>query len=960
MKFMNKDRFKFALVLALAVALAPRAAHAVGETTGRIEGNITEAQTGAPIPGATITVSSPALIGGTRTITTNSDGQYEAISLPPGRYEVEVSYSGVKPIKRRVVVRQGETLPLNIAWSPELAEAEVTVVVEERHYTKPDSTQTGTVVSAESESKIALGDRRYQWIASQVAGVTPSSSALGGATFQQVKGGNYLQNRYMVDGLDTSDPVTGTFSANMNFDSVASEEVLTGGMEAQYNSLGGVFNIITTAGSDDWHVDTSFYINNASFSAPNKFGGSNIDAYQPFSSKGAPDTSKYQAMLNVGGPILKHRLWFNISLEYLYEQFGQAAGPPIGTIHPAYYRHQVLGRLKFTWAPNEKHRITLAISSDPALLYNVNGRYQGESHLGLGITENQQNQFGTFATIQWEYFKSQNLNVSVQGGFIWNDVDNEPQGILTPSAVEYGPNDNGYLAKNFKYNRNQPRHVNADDGTVWYNGLGPAGSDNKYSVALDPSLSVRGRGAGYHDAKFGIQSKYTYRKNNNYWAGNGVFNDAGGGGGEGGLCNASNLMDPKAAPQVTGNGKGCNQYTSFPSYVIHENAFSIGAFVQDRWKPFKRLTILPGIRLDYGYTANSAGQTVSNLVGIGPRLGFTVDLTGDQKTIFTAYYGRANDVASLLPAATAEVIPTQTTYQFDGKSFVKDHDAQGPGGIKVDPNLTTPHSDEVTVSLRREIFRNTSAAIDYTWKQESNLWDQMEINQIWDPSGTHVIGYKDGTAHQVLLLTTPDKSKRTYQGIDFIVEARPTQNWDFYAAYTLSWLYGAGQEQFGQLSGNAKQNGAFYNPRQTMFYDGYLIEDSRHNLRLRASYTTHGVSLGGQFSYISGGAASKEFFNRTDGDYTNKRSPQGTDPGSGNSSNQISEFRLPDQFEVDLRAQYDFYALIRQHLLVMVDFLNLFNGSAATIISNNNDSNFSNAAARQRPFQFQIGLRYFY
>src|SRR5579859_7002450 len=128
---------KVALVLAVGV-LAPRAAHAVGEQNGRISGTIIEAASGAPVPGASVTASGPALIGGPRTIATSDEGHYEFVELPPGRYDVEVSYSGVKPIKRRVVVRQGENVPLDIQWSPELAQAEVTVVVEERHMTKPD------------------------------------------------------------------------------------------------------------------------------------------------------------------------------------------------------------------------------------------------------------------------------------------------------------------------------------------------------------------------------------------------------------------------------------------------------------------------------------------------------------------------------------------------------------------------------------------------------------------------------------------------------------------------------------------------------------------------------------------------------------------------------------------------------------------------------------------------------
>src|SRR5262245_23241649 len=115
-KMMNRWSSRIAVLLSLCL---PGVAWAVGEQAGRISGTVTEAASGAPVPGATVTVSGPKLIGGPRTLTTADDGRYEAVELPAGRYDVEVSYSGVKPIKRRVIVRQGETAPLDIQWSPE-------------------------------------------------------------------------------------------------------------------------------------------------------------------------------------------------------------------------------------------------------------------------------------------------------------------------------------------------------------------------------------------------------------------------------------------------------------------------------------------------------------------------------------------------------------------------------------------------------------------------------------------------------------------------------------------------------------------------------------------------------------------------------------------------------------------------------------------------------------------------
>jgi hypothetical protein len=86
--------------------------------------------------------------------------------------------------------------------------------------------------------------------------------------------------------------------------------------------------------------------------------------------------------------------------------------------------------------------------------------------------------------------------------------------------------------------------------------------------------------------------------------------------------------------------------------------------------------------------------------------------------------------------------------------------------------------------------------------------------------------------------------------------------------------------------------------------------------------------LGAFVRYQSGSPLTKRFFNPFDGDYTDRRSPQGTEPGAGNAQNAIAEFRTPDTMEVDVRAAYDFHELLtpdgRHHLMLIADLFNLF------------------------------------
>jgi hypothetical protein len=930
----------FAALALAAALLVPSLAFAVGETTGRIAGTVIEATTQTPLGGADVRVSGPALIGGACATQTDEAGRYELVALPPGVYDVEAGFPGFTPARRRIVVRQGETAPLDIAWSATTTEVKTYTIVEELHLTHPDSTQQGTVVSADQANKVATG-RTYQNIAQQVAGVVD----VNGGGNPQIKGGNLTMNRYLVDGLDVTDPVTNTFSANINFESLGSVEVLTGGMEAQYNSLGGVINLTTNAGGDELHLDASVYVNNAAFSNGNQYGAQLYDATRPFSTIPRPPTQDYQANLSIGGPIIKQKLWYNVALEYDYTERAIPAGPPLDVQHPSRKFNGVLARAKLTYAPTYQHRITLSASSDPAFISNLN-----QSNTGLGVTENHQNQGGVFAILQWDYFKSKNVNTNVQLGFQFNRLDFGPEGKL--GSVDFGNDVGPYSTANGFYDPNRPRHINNDDGTVWYQGS-DIQLDRRYTVQFDPSISLRGKLFGSHDAKIGLQSRFIYHSFHFERPGGSVFNDAGGGPGEGGLCAET-------------TGVGCFQRQDAPSFDNQQWGLGAGIYLQDRWKPWKRITILPGVRFDWGVTKNSVGQTVSNLFGFGPRLGAVYDITGDSKTIFSIFYGRSNETLSLLTAVNADVSGIVTTNQWNPATnkFELLTQAGGPGGYRIDTHAATPHADEVTFGIRREVFKDSIASIDYTYKRISNIWDGIEVNQIWNAAGTNVVGYVNGTPQQVFRYTTPDGNYRIYQGVDFVFESRPSKHLDLYAAYTLSWLYGPGAEELGQISGGEAGNSQYYNPRQAIFYDGFLPEDVRHSLKLRASYTWSGLVLGAFVRYQSGSPLTKRFFNPFDGDFTDRRSPQGTEPGTGNAQNAIAEFRTPDTMEVDVRAAYDFHEHLtrdgRHHLMLIADLFNLFDLGNAVGIEQRDLPTFGTVTRRQQPFRFQIGLRYTY
>src|SRR5262249_13896594 len=351
----HTSRSRVGLAIALSVSLAgARAAHGAGELEGQIRGRVIEAATDAPVPGATVTATSPNL-GDPRVVTTNEDGEYLIPSLPIGHYKLTVGSPGVKPMTRDILVQPGIPSALDFRWSAELAETETTSVIEQRPVTNPDSTQTGAVISTDQQRYIPTG-RRYTDAVALVPGVTR------GSVDHFIKGGRSAHNKYLIDGLDTTDPVSHTAQQLLAFDSIEAVQVITGGFDAEYNVFGGVINTITREGSDEWHGSASAYGTNASLDNRKAQGLSTNERDRVFDDSPIAPTYTYIATGTVGGPILKHQLWFNATFEYRYAQTGKLIGPPLNLPPPPQTNVTLLPRLKLSWAPSSRQRFGLSLA----------------------------------------------------------------------------------------------------------------------------------------------------------------------------------------------------------------------------------------------------------------------------------------------------------------------------------------------------------------------------------------------------------------------------------------------------------------------------------------------------------------------------------------------------------------------------------------------------------------------
>jgi outer membrane receptor protein involved in Fe transport len=361
----------FMFVLAMTLAMFATSAMAQSSTTGSIEGMVTD-QNGAAVKGAKVSVTSPNLITA-QEATTGDDGRYLVSALPPGKYKVIVDASGFGKYEQNdVSVNLGRTSSIDATLA--LATATATVTVTGGATVDVAANTTGTNVSTEQFSNFPT-QRTVQGLYTIAPTVTRSGlrDATGRDRDPSVAGSSGPENNYILDGVNTTDPAFGGSGANLPFEFVQEVEIKTGAYGAEYGkSTGGIFNVITKSGGNEFHGDLFGYgttkglvrsVKNFSFTGSSANGFSETDLGG-----------------DIGGPIIKDKLWFFGAFNpqrrtnfYLTQTFH---APVENKVSIPFYAG------KLTWALNGKNTLTMSTFGDftkvdgflaTAALNNVNG-----------------------------------------------------------------------------------------------------------------------------------------------------------------------------------------------------------------------------------------------------------------------------------------------------------------------------------------------------------------------------------------------------------------------------------------------------------------------------------------------------------------------------------------------------------------------------------------------------------
>ncbi len=819
------------LAFAGAVGAAPVATSQTA--TGNIYGTVTD-ESGAVLPGATVSLVATQIGGAPRTTTSGTTGDFRFLNLDRGNYKLSVALKGFSTANREVVVTTG--VNINLDFSMKLAGMGESVTVSgETPMVDTKKVGTATTFGKDDLSKVPQG--RDPWaILNAVPGVIVDRVSIAGneAGQQSIfvgKGAQFTDTMWSYDGVTITDVTSyGASSSYFDFDSFDEVNVSTGGGDLKVQTGGVGLNFVVKRGTNDFHGALRSYFSHddmQSTNTPSELAGDsglrngNADSIEQIHDYG----------FELGGPIIKDKLWFwgaynknDIRLWRLAtasEDKSILKNYNVKLNWQASPKDQISGL--WFWGAKEKYGRDPAYAGANEALWNQ-GNFFAEEDCGLpcGI-------HGLWK-LEWNRSFSPNFVTNVKYSFYnWGYGFDPQNGADQDLSIDRVADTAKGSAQIFRFLK--PWHTINADASYFLTGMG-----------------------GQHELKFGFG--YRHNPNTSYGAygGNNIV----------AIRNNDDLSDPThSVAQVwrEGNVNFVGNYTS---------AYIGDTFTKDR------LTVNAGLRWDH-QTAEMRESTAAanpmfpelvpelafdgNVPGISfsdisPRVGVTLALDDSRKTVLRASYARY--AGQLGPIDAQFNSPVTYNYNYiayqwadrNGDGFAqRDEILTGLGPLyasgidpdnptaltsinKIDPDYHANRDHEVIVGIERQLGANFSVGAAYTWRKgtDSLSWttridanDRVLTSSDFLPlapvssGGYTVQPYEPDpskTGNGARLLTNRPDYSLNYSGIELSANKRLSNRWMMRVAFSyMDWTEG--------LDGPA----AFQNPsstdRNTIIQGGY-------------------------------------------------------------------------------------------------------------------------------------------
>ena len=856
-------------VLWLCLSLLISTTAAAQERTGSIAGSVKDSS-GGILPGATVQATSPSLVG-VQTAVVDQQGEYRFPALTPGVYELTVTLQGFTPVRMpNVRLTLGQALKIDHALAVATLTETVSVTAESPIIDVKNNAATATM-TAETIERIPKSRDFTDLIRTAPGTQQERKSGI------QIDGAGSSEHRYVIDGLDTTGIRTGVSGQEMPTDFVQEVQVKSSGYNAEFRATtGGVISAITKTGSNAWHGGFGYYLRNGFNGATRpELRALPTDASQAETIvRPDDDFSRHEPVFELGGPILRNRMWFYVGAAPEIERRARTVT----------FR---TNQQKATFEQNETDyntifNVTTQLNSSMRLKGTVNRQ---SLHDVPGPTGNA----GAFPTIEPDGTSTSNPTLFPSPIYL-DTFDNFYVGALdwvvkpkmfvnvSVGLYDYGTHGGGAgdaLRHVFGTSNAQSASFNfpeIPDSLRFVSGYADLPSSSVTKIddftrhSVNADVSYYANKWGQHSIKGGFQ----YERIGNSRLGGAQFPTITLNWGS-----PRNALDGRSVRGTYGHYTVTRVYNSGD---IHTNG--LGMFLQDVWTLRPNFTLNLGLRTDKeeipSYTAGNQGIKFGFKDKISPRAGFAWDIRSDGKWKGYGSFGIFYDTSKLemprgLFGSEHSVTYYMTLDTFNWQSiqcghptvpgptcpgtFIEQvdfrHAANEADNFLIDPTLKPIRTHEFTLGLDHEVNPRIAVGVRYSRKRFDRTIEDTgvlvpgvgEVYRITNPGerlGENVL--RDFAA----CTNCPNQPKptRNYDGVEFRLSKRFSNSWQVTSTYLYSRLYGnysgltsSDENARNSPSVNRFFDGQYYSfDRQGKPVFGFLQTDRPHVFKIEGSY----------------------------------------------------------------------------------------------------------------------------
>lgn len=734
-----------------------------------LEGKVVD-QSGAVLPGVTVTITSPEMQTRQMVAVTDGEGHYRLTALPAGTYEATYELAGFQSVKRGGLnLSVGFVATVNITMGVGSLSETLTVSGQSPVV---DLRTTAVSTNFSKETLETLPTSRTMW---QVLTLSPGvrvggTPDVGGSqTGQQSNyvnyGSNAGGNRPTIEGVNTEGP-TGCAGIYADYGAFAEIQIKGMGNDAEMPVAGTNFVGVLKSGGNQFHGGALYQWEGPSLQSDN------IDAALAANgvTSGNPLAKYFDSNADLGGRIVRDRLWF----------YGAAHVQEIQTRVIGYPDNNLVNLKNYT------AKVTAQLTSKQKLIWfdqynNKDWPNRGANALTPPV-----------ATIHQVYTPN-----ATKGE--WNYT---PTGASLISLLV------GHASWDSNYDPPFP-------------GSGPSTFDNV--TLLNGGTSLLNNGSNSTRARWQVSGSYSYFKSHllggdhNFKAGFEFQRDL-----------YTRLIEDRGADgnyqEIFSNGVPFQIITYNNPFFSVNKETAQSMFVTDSWRVGERLTFNLGMRAEryhvylpeqskpagsFSEAASFPAQEIQDWRGIVPRVGVSYALTKDLRTVFKATYGRFEwpGLAETGLTYNKNNLLT-TTYRWNDlngdKGFQNNElgafvSLAGSANTVLNLDLQQPKTDEWTATIERELMQNFSTRVSYVYKRE---FDQYQLVNTARPYSAYTIPVTTvdpvtkapitiydydpalrGAAFVVNKNLNTDGYTNTYNNIEVVANKRLSNRWQLLATY---------------------------------------------------------------------------------------------------------------------------------------------------------------------------------